>query len=232
MLKIPTKGLYVSGTDTDVGKTYVACLVAKSLCEQGHRVGVYKPVASGGSRVDEEIVAADALALQEAAGLSRCLAAICPQVFEAPLAPPVAAAAEGRAVDREMLRQGLMYWSDKCDVVIVEGVGGLMSPLSEEDYNATLAEEFGYPLVLVAANRLGVIHHAVQTLIAAAAFGEGIDTAGIILNQVQSAVDGSVSANYRELEKRIRVPILAEVAWQATRFSEPIDWYALANQNR
>ena len=125
-----------------------------------------------------------------------------------------------------------MYWSDKCDVVIIEGAGGLMSPLSEEDYNATLAEEFGYPLVLVAANRLGVIHHAVQTLIAAAAFGEGIDTAGIILNQVQSAVDGSVPTNCGELEKRIRVPILAEIAWQATRFAAPIDWYALANRNR
>ena len=231
MLNIPPVGLFITGTDTDIGKTYVSCLIAEALCARGYRVGVYKPVATGGSCVDGELIAADAVALQRAAGLSNSLADVCPQVFQASLAPPSAAAAEGSAVDRSMLRQGLTYWAGKCDIVLVEGSGGLMSPLSDEDYSATLAEEFGYRLVVVAANRLGVINHSLQTLITAAAFGEGLEIAGIILNQVQSEGDGSILTNHMQLEDRIGVPILAEVAWQSQHFDPEIDWFALASQD-
>ena len=94
MLNIPPVGLFITGTDTDIGKTYVSCLIAKALCARGYRVGVYKPVATGGSPADGKCVAADAVALHRAAGLSDSLADVCPQVFQAPLAPPSAAAAE------------------------------------------------------------------------------------------------------------------------------------------
>jgi dethiobiotin synthetase len=113
----------------------------------------------------------------------------------------------------------------------VEGSGGLMSPLSDEDYSATLAEEFGYRLVVVAANRLGVINHSLQTLITAAAFGEGLEIAGVILNQLRSESDESILTNHKQLEERIGVPILADVAWQAKHFEPEIDWFALASQN-
>ena len=231
MLNIPPVGLFITGTDTDIGKTYVSCLIAKALCARGYRVGVYKPVATGGSPADGKCVAADAVALHRAAGLSDSLADVCPQVFQAPLAPPSAAAAEGAVVDGNMLRQGLTYWAGKCDIVLVEGSGGLMSPLSDEDYSATLAEEFGYRLVVVAANRLGVINQSLQTLITAAAFGKGLEIAGVILNQLRSEGDGSILTNHKQLEERIGVPILADVAWQAKHFEPEIDWFALASQN-
>ena len=231
MLNIPPVGLFITGTDTDIGKTYVSCLIAKALRTHGYRVGVYKPVATGGCCTDGKVVAADAVALHRAAGLTNSLADVCPQIFQAPLAPPSAAAAEGSAVDRNMLRQGLTYWAGKCDIVLVEGSGGLMSPLSDEDYSANLAEEFGYPLLVVAANRLGVINHSLQTLITATAFGEGLEIAGVILNQLRSEGDGSILTNHKQLEKRIRVPILAEVGWQSKNFEPEIDWFALASQN-
>jgi len=228
MHKYPETGLFISGTDTEVGKTYVACLIARTLVAMGHRVGVYKPVASGGVATDAGVVAEDALQLWEAAGRPADLNAVCPQVFAAPIAPPQAAEVEGRTVDRTLLHAGLSAWRDLCDVVVVEGAGGLMSPISSEDYNATLAAAFGYPLVIVAPNRLGVINHTLQTLITAAAFGEGLATAGIVLNHVDEVPDPSVRTNRIELQHRCVPPLLAEVSWQAKDFDIPLDWFALA----
>ena len=175
-------GLFITGTDTGVGKTYVASLVA-ALASQGRRVGVYKPVASGCRREGDRLVADDASSLWEAAGRPGELERVCPQRFAAPLAPHLAARAEGARVDPKQLRSGLDYWLDRSDVVIVEGVGGLMSPLTEDDYVADLAYELAYPLIVVARNALGVINQTLQTLITAATFRRGLPIAGIVLNR-------------------------------------------------
>ena len=206
MSRFPQKGLFITGTDTGVGKTFVACMIARSLCAQGRRVGVYKPVASGGRRVGSETISGDAEALHKAARATCSLSVVCPQTFQAPLAPQQAALLENRDVDCNLLRDGLTAWNGQCDIVVVEGVGGLMSPISKDDYNATLAEEFGYPLVVVAANRLGVINHTLQTVIAAAAFGDGLATAGIVLNQVTAQTDLSVTTNRRRVAAAVPGP--------------------------
>ena len=140
------RGLFITGTGTEVGKTYVAALIARSLRAGGRRVGVYKPVASGCRLEDGQTVADDAVALWQAAGRPGTLEQVCPQRFFAPLAPHLAAKAEGKRIDAALLREGLQYWLDKSDVVLVEGVGGLMSPLGEEEYGADRAAEFYYPL--------------------------------------------------------------------------------------
>ncbi|MEK6247636.1 MAG: dethiobiotin synthase, partial [Planctomycetales bacterium] len=207
----PTRGLYITGTDTGVGKTFVACQIVRSLRDQGHSVGVYKPVESGTYRSDSEPVPADAKALFDAAGLPVRLEDVCPQTFKAPLAPHQAALAEGRQVDRSLLRDGLAKWHKRCDIVVVEGAGGLMSPLTQDDYNANLAQEFGYPLVIVAANQLGVINHTLQTLITAAAFDEGLAIAGVVLNQISPHPDASIASNREELQQRCGPPILANL---------------------
>ena len=93
-----TPGLFITGTDTGVGKTYVATLIVRSLLRAGHRVGVYKPVASGCRPERGTLVSDDALALWDAAGRPGELERVCPQRFEAPLAPPLAARAEGKEV--------------------------------------------------------------------------------------------------------------------------------------
>src|SRR5262249_27061850 len=142
-------GLFVVGTDTAVGKTYVAARIAGALARTGLRVGVYKPAASSCRRVGRQLISDDALALWEASGRRGSLTAVCPQRFAAPLAPHLAAKEERKEINSRLLRKGLDYWRQRSEVVVVEGAGGLMSPIGEQDYVADLAAEFGFPLVIV-----------------------------------------------------------------------------------
>ena len=112
------------------------------------------------------------------------LAAETAAVFAAPLAAHLAARAEGRTVDGKLLRNGLDYWRERSDVVLVEGAGGLLSPIADDAYNADLAADFGLPLVVVAANVLGTINATLQTLIAASTFREELAIAGVVLNSL------------------------------------------------
>ncbi|MEN6451053.1 MAG: dethiobiotin synthase [Thermoguttaceae bacterium] len=242
-------GLFITGTDTGVGKTYVGGLIARQLAAQGHRVGVYKPAASGCLRQNGTLVSEDAVALWEAAGRPGDLEHVCPQRFAAPLAPHLAAAAEGRRLDAELMRRGLDYWRERSDVLLVEGAGGLLSPMGEREYNADLAAAFGLPLVVVARNVLGCVNHALQTLVVAATFGrwqnptapilwggvgqngssEGLPVAGIVMNEpvAPPADDASLSLNARELANRCTVPLLAEIAWGDVA-GPTADWFSLA----
>jgi dethiobiotin synthetase len=222
------RGLFITGTGTGVGKTYVAALVAHALRATGRRVGVYKPVASGCESRDGTLVSPDAVALWDAAGRPGTLSQVCPQSFAAPLAPHLAARAEGRRVDPQLLRTGIESWQATSGIVLVEGAGGLMSPVSDDDYNAELAAEFGYPLVIVAANVLGTINATLQTLIAAHHHRTGLPIAGIVLNSPQATVeDPSAASNAEELRKRCDVPLVAEVA-HGGGFDCDVDWWALA----
>ena len=116
---------------------------------------------------------------------------------------------------------------------MVEGVGGLMSPVSDEDYVADLAAEFEYPLLIVTRNMLGVINQTLQTLIVAATFRQGLPIAGIVLNHPAepregAEIDPSVHSNRDELIRRAVPPVLADVKWRATAFDAAVDWIALA----
>lgn len=224
-----TRGIFITGTDTEIGKTYVAALVVKALVEAGYRVGVYKPVASGCLLQAQELVSEDALTLWNAAGRPGDLEHVCPQRFAAPLAPNRAAQEEGKRVDPQLLRDGVRYWQDRSDVVVVEGAGGLMSPLSDEDYVADLAYDLGYPLLVVAPNVLGTINHTLLTLITASTFRQGLPVAGIVLNQVRPIPDASATSNCEELQRHCISPVVASVGWQATKIEPLVDWYALTS---
>ncbi|MBL9163359.1 MAG: dethiobiotin synthase [Planctomycetaceae bacterium] len=224
-----TRGLFIAGTNTEVGKTHVAAMIARDLAANGRRVGVYKPTASGCRKAAEGLIADDALALWEAAGQPLTLEQVCPQRFLAPLAPPRAALAEGRRVDAQLLRTGLEPWLAASEIVIVEGAGGLMSPLSEHDYNIDLAAELGLPLVIVAANELGVINATLQTLITARGRAPQLPIAGVILNQATPRPDdASLVSNSEELAARCDAPLLAMVAHRESAFDRNVDWFALA----
>ena len=177
--RLGSSGLFVIGTDTEVGKTYVACQLAKSLVRGGTRVGVYKPAASGG----EPGAPGDAELLREAAGQSCDLVHVCPQQFAAPLAPPIAAAMEGREVDEALLVTGANWWLGRCDLLIVEGAGGALSPISKSLTVLDLAGQFGYPLLLVVGNRLGAVNHTLLTL--EAAEKRNLRVEAIVLNTIQ-----------------------------------------------
>lgn len=225
-------GLFITGTSTDVGKTYVAALIARALVDSGKRVGVYKPVESGCRREGDSLIAADARQLWEAAKMPGDLSKVCPQRFEAALSPPQAAALEDKNVDPQLLRNGVDYWRDRSDFVLVEGAGGWMSPLSGDhsnaDYNADLAVDLGLPLVIVVDNRLGAINAALQTILTARAVAPQLPIAGVILNQTALlGEDTSVGRNAEELRARCEVPLLAEVGHGERKLLADVDWFSL-----
>ncbi len=228
MEKIPSRGLFVTGADTDVGKTYVSALIAAELSAAGHRVGVYKPVASGCVVDGDDLVASDAVALWNAAGQPLTLDAVCPQRFAAPIAPHLAAIAEGKTLDADLARTGLAAWTPHCDIVVVEGAGGLMSPIDEEEYVADLAYDFGYPLVVVANNVVGAINQTLQTLITAAHFREGLPAGAVVLNDVKATDDPASDSNLEEVVTRVEGPLFSRLRYRGTKLDDPIDWYELA----
>lgn len=222
------RGLFITGTGTGVGKTFVTALIARALAAAGLRVGVYKPVASGCRSEDGGLVCDDAVALWEAAGRPGTLDRVCPQCFAAPIAPHLAARAEEKSVDARLLRTGLSFWTEQSEIVLVEGAGGLMSPVTDDEYVADLALDFGFRLVVVAPNVLGTIHQTLTTLIAAATFREGLDVAGVVLNHPSADRDASSETNRGELARRCVPPLLGEVAWRASGIEPEVDWWKLA----
>jgi dethiobiotin synthetase len=175
----------------------------------GVRVGAYKPVVSGSINGPREPVWEDLMQLQSALGGDVPIERIGPQRFQAPLAPSVAARLEEKQVDVGLLRSGLEWWCGRADVVVVEGAGGLLSPITETESVADLATSFGFPLIVVARPSLGTINHTLLTLEAART--RGLKVAGIILNHATppDVHDRSLDSNPGELKKRCGAPILA-----------------------
>ena len=229
MLKKPSHGLFITGTDTEVGKTYVATLIVKELVAAGYRVGVYKPVASDCVSDGRQLVSEDAVALWEAAGRPLSLDYVCPNRFQAPLAPHLAARNAGRELDTEGMRTGLEIWTDECDIVIVEGAGGLMSPISDDEYFADLAYDFGYPAVIVTPNVIGSINQSLSALITATCFRDGIPVAGLVLNDARS-FDGDISmeSNREQIASRAHAPVLSRLRYEGEKFDDEIDWMEIA----
>ncbi len=219
-----TAGLFITGTGTGVGKTHVAAMLARALVASGRRVGVYKPVASGCHRGEEgKLISDDAVRLWEAADRSGELSLVCPQMFLAPLAPHRAAAEEGHQVDCKLLRDGFEHWQSTCDMVLVEGAGGLLSPISDKDDNAQLAADLGLPLLIVAANELGSINATRQTVLAARTVMPQLPIAGIVLNQTGLCEeDDSLQSNGEEIAQWCSVPVLASIGFGERELAEDV----------
>ena len=215
------KTLFFAGTDTDVGKTYVASLVTRQILQAGFRVGVYKPVASGCRRSAGTLIADDAQQLWNAAGKPRDLDQVCPQRFEAALAPPEAAKLESKEVDPHLLTDGAAVWREESDWLIVEGAGGLMSPLAIGVLNADLAHALNpLRLIIVCANRLGAVHQCLSTV--EAARHRNLNPFGIVLNTTSRQSDPSTATNRRQIADYSDVPVLGEVGYDAARVDDAI----------
>jgi len=208
------RGLFVTGTDTDVGKTYISSLLLKSLRKQGCRVGAYKPACSGAvfRSSNESPIWEDQQVLSEALDHQFPQDWICPQCFLAPLAPPVAAIQEGKIVDEKLLRTGLNVWKDQVDGVIVEGVGGWKCPLSESMTVENLAQQLGYPVLIVAAQKLGTINHTLLTIDAVRQ--AGLEIAGLILNQITAGPRDFLASNIEQILKFSELPFVSVTDYQ------------------
>lgn len=210
-----TPGLFVTGTDTDVGKTWVTCLIASELHQGDHNVGVYKPACSGSvTDANGHTHWHDLTSLADSIEHRLGIDQICPQRFNAPLAPPVAAQLEDRSIEEELLLTGCAAVGDLSEFVLVEGVGGLLCPLTDSKTIADFASSIGYPLIIVARAGLGTINHTLLTV--EVAQSRKLSVAGIILNETQPVTDESRHTNAREIGRHTEVPILGYVEFGAT----------------
>ncbi len=209
-----TPGLFITGTDTGVGKTMVACLLAALLRRSGRRVGVLKPVASGCMEVAGELVSEDAIALKACSGCDAELGTINPVRYRPPLSPAVAAQAAGRPFDWLAVDAARAELAGGHDLLLVEGAGGWLTPIDGRLTVADLAKRMGYPVLIVVRAGLGTLNHTALTC--AAARQAGLKLAGLVINGARSgaggiegAADPSEADNPRWLAMQNNLPILA-----------------------
>ena len=201
------RGVFVTGTDTGIGKTVAACALVAALRARGLAVMPMKPIAAGSVQRDDTWINEDTEALLAAAGLDASAAArVTPILLREAMAPHLAARHEGRALDiTEAVRA---YEELGGDFAVVEGVGGFKVPLDERTDTVDLARAFGLPVVLVVGMRLGCLNHALLTRDAIAAAGLGL--AGWIANTIDPAM-AALDENVEALRARIDAPLLGRL---------------------
>jgi dethiobiotin synthetase len=165
------RGVFITGTDTSVGKTLVATAIVRALVASGLRVAGMKPVASGAERGPDGLRNADALALASAANVQVPYETLNPYCFEPPIAPHIAAREAGVAIDIHRVRSRFQELAHEADFVVVEGAGGWLVPISATQTLADLALALGTPVILVVGLRLGALNHALLSAESIAARG-------------------------------------------------------------
>jgi len=193
--------LFITGTDTGVGKTFVGCALAHALRAQERRVAVMKPVETGVDGTPE-----DAARLRAAAADPAALDVVCPVRLRAPLAPAVAARLEGRTIEIDALVDAIARRAGAADVLLVEGAGGLLVPIAARATYLDLALRARLPVLIVAPNRLGTINHCALT--ARVAQAAGLDVRGFVLTAPTPATDDSAATNAGAIAELTRLPCL------------------------
>lgn len=204
-------GLMIVGTDTEVGKTLVAGVIARHLRRLGRKVAVFKPAATGCRRGRGQLISADAEFLAACADSSQNLCDIAPVRYSAALAPNMAAEIEGRPVDLETIFDAYCRLADHGEVVVVEGIGGLLCPITNDFWLIHFARMIDLPVVVVARAGLGTINHTLLTLHAARA--AGLRIAGVVINRypVGEGADPSTATNPAQIAQRGKIDLLAMV---------------------
>ena len=211
MLKpIPIPGLFITGTDTGIGKTVIAGAIAAWFRSQGARVGVLKPMASGCVRRREGLVSEDAEFLAHCADSSHPLDVIAPVRFAEPLAPAVAAERLKETIDWTPVERSLRAIERDSDVIVVEGVGGIMVPMDAKHTMLDVATWLKIPAVVVARPNLGTINHTILTV--EALRRAEVPVAGVVINRYPAENAGvAEETNPRAIEKWGKIPVLCLV---------------------
>ncbi len=208
---------FVTGTDTNVGKTLVSCALLHGFARQGFRAVGFKPVAAGGC--DENGHNDDALRLRAASNVQAGYGQINPYCFERAAAPHLAAKFVGVRINLERILVSYRELAAQADVVVVEGAGGYQVPLNDQQDSADLAKQMGLPVILVVGMRLGCLNHALLT--AGAIYRSELKLAGWVANVVDSAMP-MLNENIDALQQRIAAPLLGVVPYYRD-FPDPVD---------
>lgn len=208
-----TRALFVTGTDTGVGKTVIAAALLRGLRERGRRVAGMKPVASSCRETPAGIVSDDALALIAQASESAPYAIVNPYSFIPAIAPHVAAVEAGTRIDLRELERAYRILAGLADVVVIEGAGGWLTPLDAKHALADFARKVKADVILVVGLRLGCLNHALLT--AQAIEHSGLKLAGWVANAIDPRFERA-SDNVRSLQERLKAPLLGQIPHQPT----------------
>lgn len=206
------KGLFITATGTDVGKTYVAGLIVKKLREAGLSASYYKAALSGAQPVDGQLIAGDAQFVKEMAGLTMPLEEMVSYVYESAVSPHLAAQIEGNPVTLEKVKADYLRQSSQYDYITVEGSGGIVCPIrldeTEEIWLEDIIKNLQLETLVVAEAGLGTINHVVLTVHYIQS--HGMKVKGIILNHYHEG-DRMEEDNLKMIEKVTGVPVIATV---------------------
>lgn len=204
---------FITGTDTNAGKTYVTSLLLQSLRRVGRSAAGYKPVACG-DRADAHAI------LHACADDSLTLEQVNPVFLKAPAAPHVAALLENQRIDLAALKAGFYTMAARYDTVLVEGAGGWEVPLNDIMTMADFAQALALPVIVVVDNKLGAMNHTILTV--KNILSRQMQCAGIILNHVQDERDPASISNRAMLEHFLDVPVLADVMHGESELDWPL----------
>lgn len=202
------KGYFITGTDTGVGKTVVTALLACTLLRQGLRVGVMKPVETGCPHVGDDLAPQDSLFLRQISGCTAPQALVTPYTFSESLAPAIAAEHAGVSIDIQHIQQCYVQLMATHDIVLVEGAGGLLVPLTTQLTMQDIAIELDLPILIVSCNKLGTINHTALSVTIARQFSQVL---GIILNHIHPIGDLATQTNADALQRWGKAPLLGQV---------------------
>jgi dethiobiotin synthetase len=202
-------GIFITGTDTGVGKTVVTCALARGLRAAGIDVGVMKPIETGVPDTGPE----DARALVRAAGVDDPLELVCPIQYTMPAAPEASAADEGRTTSVDAIAKAYATLSARHDFVLVEGAGGLLVPIDERTTMASLAERLELGVVIVARASLGTINHTLLTLEACAT--RALDVVGVVVSHSTGPLSRADAHNLDVLKRSLAEHLIGEIPPQA-----------------
>lgn len=197
------QGVFITGTGTDVGKTFIGAAIAKALTQRDISVIPRKPIESGCTRDGTELIPQDALNLKEAASYEGSLSDVCPYRFEPPISPVRAAHLANKQLTTELLVNHCLQDSEK-GFTLVEGAGGFYSPLAENGLNADLAVALQLPVILVANDKLGALSHVL--LNAEAMQMRGLHLVAVILNNRDDENDENMN-NTADLREHLDCPV-------------------------
>ena len=202
---------FITGTDTDAGKTYVTCLLLEALKRGGRRAAGFKPFC-GGDR-------GDAVQLLQASADDLSVDQINPVWLKVPAAPYIAALMENRQIDLAAVRAAFDHLSSTHDTVLVEGAGGWEVPVAPGITVADFAQTLALPVIVIVNNKLGALNHALLTIKNLQA--RGMTCAGLILNHVRDERDPASISNRAVLAAFCDVPVVAEVMHSETEIEWP-----------
>ncbi len=213
MKDLQLKGFFITGTDTDAGKTEIAAGIIHKIASMGYQVVGMKPIASGCDQTDFGLRNSDALKLIAAANTEVSYDLINPYTFKDPIAPHIAAQQNDIEIKMDVILDCYRQIAEKVEVVVVEGVGGWAVPISKTSRMDDLAHVLDLPVVLVVGIHLGCINHALLTYEAIKA--KGLRVAGWVANYV-SPKDLCIEEQKQSISERISAPLLGEIPFNAT----------------